>query len=283
MPEFDLPALCQSLQDLGRLLCTWRDEPEARQVHDARQFKTEVDRRAHTHLVDTLFRLSPDTPVISEEDDPAALAQATHQRPARYWMIDPLDGTASWYGGFAGFVTQVALIVDDQPVLGALHAPVPNKTWVARRGHGAWLNGARLLPRRVQRSPVFVDNTSTPHGITQRLMDALQTTGYVESGSLGLKAALVADGSADVFIKDVVVRDWDLAPVAVLLAETGGVLLDLAGRPYRFCGALEKSGGFIAAAAASLGETVLRANGSWRGTPDPPDIRLANPCLTPMP
>jgi 3'(2'), 5'-bisphosphate nucleotidase len=254
-----LEALAEALQRLGRQLCAWRDDTAARRIHEPKQFKTEVDRRSHEILVAALGVLSPGVPVVSEEDDPAVLA--TLQRPQTYWLIDPLDGTASWYGGFDGFVTQVALIDSGIPVAGAIHAPVLGKTWLARRGRGATLNGA-LLRRRVPGDPlVFVDNTPVPHGITLAIMQTMGSQAYRESGSLGLKAAMVADGSADVFVKDVVVRDWDMAPAFAVLHEVGGALVGHDGRPYRFDGPLAKEGGFVVAATSSISDMVM---GAWR-------------------
>ena len=75
----------------------------------------------------------------------------------------------------------------------------------------------------------------------------LNANSYLESGSIGLKCALVADGSADIFVKDVVVRDWDVAPAAVILKEVGGRLLLPDGKPFVFDGPFDKPLGVIAA------------------------------------
>ena len=80
----------------------------------------------------------------------------------------------------------------------------------------------------------------------------MQATGYLESGSLGLKSVLVAEGTADLFVKNVCVRDWDLAPAAVILQEVGGKLSLSDGSPFVFDGQYEKSNGFIVARDQSL-------------------------------
>jgi 3'(2'), 5'-bisphosphate nucleotidase len=256
-PAIDLGQLEALLRGLGQRLCEWRDDREARAVSDPKLFKTEVDRRAHEVLLAGLARIAPGTPVVSEEDK--GFDEDLSSRRRDHWLIDPLDGTASWYGGYAGFVTQVALMSGGEPAIGVIHAPVLGKTWSATRGAGALLNGEPIGNASRQRPAVFVDNTPQPHGITARVMRALGTVGYLESGSLGLKSALVADGSADVFVKDVVVRDWDLAPAALIVKETGGSLVRLDGSRYEFVGPLEKQGGFLVAANAQLAERVVAA------------------------
>src|SRR5262249_4365491 len=47
---------------------------------------------------------------------------------------------------------------------------------------------------------------------------------FVELGSIGLKICRVADGSADVFLKRLVFKLWDVAPGALILSEAGGTL-----------------------------------------------------------
>jgi 3'(2'), 5'-bisphosphate nucleotidase len=240
MPNFTA-AVVPVLEALGRELLRWRTDDAARALHSRQDFKTEADRRADAFIKERLAALFPGVPLWSEED-----ADHGDTRPAAYWLIDPIDGTASWYDGFPGFVTQAAFIADHVPQAGIIHCPATNQTWTARAGEGAWRNDRRL-PRLLPHDRcIVVDNTPKPHGIAAELVRALPATGYRESGSLGLKAALVADGTADLFVKRVTVRDWDMAPAAVLLAETGGCLALPDGQPFGFDGPMEKLGVIVA-------------------------------------
>jgi 3'(2'), 5'-bisphosphate nucleotidase len=240
------------VSEIGRKLVVWQDEADLRVMHSEEAFKTEADRQAHEILSNGLATLFPNIPVISEED-----MSHSHKRPSEYWLIDPIDGTASWYNGFNGFVSQAALIINGIPIFGVIHAPKMESTWCAESGKGAFLNGA-LLPRLISNNRIrFVDNTPRPHGITKRLMERLNAKDYLECGSIGLKSVLVADGTVDVFVKDVVVRDWDLAPVDVILKEVGGGICLLNGTEYCYFGSYEKRGGFLVARNKSLIGKIL--------------------------
>jgi len=242
------------LEHVGQNIVAWRDDEAAKKLHSAHDFKTEADRRAHEIISTGLTSLFPGSTVVSEED-----ASHNESRPNAYWLIDPIDGTASWYHGFDSFVTQAAYIEDGKPLFGIIHAPVLNKTWIAHRGDGALLNGVPM-PRLVAADRlIMTDNTPMPEGITKKMASLLSANGYIESGSLGLKSALVADGTADLFIKDVCVRDWDLAPVAVILHEVGGCLMQATGYAYGFSGAYRKDNGFIIARDADLLAKALDA------------------------
>ena len=66
----------------------------------------------------------------------------------------------------------------------------------------------------------------------------------------------MADGQANLFVKDVAIRDWDLAPGHLILQEAGGILTDLHGREIDYGGGMEQSGGLIASASATLAAGV---------------------------
>lgn len=238
---------------VGESVMRWREDGCARTIHSVREMKTEADRRAHDLLVCGLTSLFPDVPVISEED-----SFHEDRRPDEYWIIDPIDGTASWYEGYSGFVCQAAFIQGKAPVFGVLHAPALKKTWHACLGYGAWLNG-RQLPALSKNSErlILVDNYPEPRRASRAVAHVLRVDEYIESGSLGLKCALVADGTADLFVKDVVVRDWDIAPAWVLLHEVGGYVCLPNGGTYEFSGFFEKSRGVVAARDSALADRVV--------------------------
>lgn len=254
MRPADFLPLTALMEEVGRQVVAWRTDSASRHLHSEADFKTEADRRAHNLIFDGLAKLYPGVEIISEES-------AVHDgaRPDIYWLIDPIDGTASWYHGFDGFVTQAAYIEHGVPLFGIVHAPVAGKTWTAVRGGGAYVNGRPMPMLAAGDRLVLTDNTREPHGVSRDLVSLLHATGYFESGSLGLKSVLVADGAADLFVKDVCVRDWDVAPAEVILHEVGGHLSMADGSPYVFDGAFEKTSGFIVARDAALMQRAVRA------------------------
>ena len=254
MKKSDFTPVISLAQSIGRKVLSWRNESKSRYIYSKSDFKTEADRRAHDLYVDQLKVLFTNTDVISEESK-----GLPDIRPDSYWLIDPIDGTASWYHGYDGFVTQAAYISNGIPVFGIIYAPVTEQTWAAVAGEGAYLNGKWLPSLGPSARLILTDNTPVPHGVTQGISTSLEATGYFESGSMGLKAALVADGTVDLFVKDVAVRDWDMAPAAVILREVDGLLALSDGSPYLFDGPFQKDGGFIVARDAELMSCAIEA------------------------
>lgn len=223
------------LKEVGTALLKWQGR--AGGEWQGMQLKTEADREAHQALVVALTALL-DVPVLSEED-PESHAEI---RPDKYWLIDPIDGTASLAGGFDGFVTQAALMENGTPVLAAVYAPVLDRMYTAEKGAGAFCNGERIQVAQDENRLILVDNYPEPRATAAEMMEKLPCTGYLESGSISLKILRVADGSADLFFKDVVVRDWDVGAPVLILEEAGGTFTTVDGQPYPFSGNLEKQG-----------------------------------------
>jgi len=252
------------LLELGVKLLKWRSEGATEGEWQGTQLKAEADVRSHDFVSAALSTAWPDIPILSEED----LTSLTNDRPAEYWLIDPIDGTASFCSGFDGFVTQAALMRDAEPVLGMVHAPALGLTFAATKGGAATCNGQSLVVGgRAAVNPVLIDNYPEPHGIARSLYLGLPCSAYVESGSLGLKICRIADGTADLFVKDVVVRDWDLAPAHLILECVGGTLTTLSGAQIPYAGVFERAG-IIAAANPQLAAHVH----NWlnRHLPDAP-------------
>ena len=250
-----LDELIDGVKLIGDKINQWRNDEQLKKIREPKDFKTEADFKASALLKELIFKYDKNAVVISEEDEVFSI-----NRPNAYWLIDPIDGTASWYEGFDGFVTQVAYIVNTTPVLGIVYAPALKKVWWGLAGQGAFLNGHQLnKPKRGHVDNIrLVDNYPEPRRIAKKLYEGMDNIShYIESGSLGLKSVLVADGGADLFVKDVVIRDWDIAPAYVLLKELDCHLSDLKGKEISFSGVHDKLDGLLVATNSDLANKVI--------------------------
>ncbi len=200
-----------------------------------------ADIKANSLIKKILMQLDPGCAIISEEDD-----TFLNNRPDEYWLVDPIDGTSSWLNGFDGFVTQLAYIKKNTPIYGAVYAPCLKKLWTACKGEGAYLNGKILNKSKCHNSIKLIDNYPEPRKIAETIYKYMQITDYIESGSLGLKACLVADGTADLFIKDVVIKDWDIAPAEVILRELNMPITDLFSKNIKYKNQFDNNGIIVA-------------------------------------
>ena len=236
------------LREVGNALIVKRENFLGSGRWEKTQFKSEADLMAEEIISSSLHKITPNMPIMTEED----LGSHKLNRDARYWLVDPLDGTASYCEGFNGFVTQIALMVYNIPVLSAVYAPVSDSMYTAELNSGARLNGEPLKIKSNISEICLIDNYPKPRGIAQLINRSSPDSKYIELGSIGLKICKVADGTANLFVKDVIVRDWDLAPGHLILSEAGGIFRDLNCNGIKYSGEVEQQNGIIAAASEAL-------------------------------
>ncbi len=225
-------------ENAGKKLLKWRDEKKYTEIILSSKNKYKVDLILNDYIIDGLSKITPGVQIISEEN-----FISDFDRPREYWLIDPLDGTLSWANGFDGFVTQGALIEDNNPILSVVYQPVKKNMYHAIIGSGFFINNIKFNRNKNSNRPLtIVDNTPTPHGIAKKLFDSFPDARYIESGSIGLKCVLVAMGLADIFIKDVIVRDWDVAPAFLMLEELGCKFSTFEGKDFAIMKEMEKKG-----------------------------------------
>lgn len=242
------------VKEVGNLLVNLRgDISNLKGKWKEGQFKIKADLIAHNALAERLKKLEPHIPIISEED----ASSLTLIRPEHYWLIDPIDGTASFAHGYDGYVTQVALMKHGIPYISVIYAPELDLLFSAIRGKGAFLNNNKIKRLVDSKATSIVDNTHKPRGIAYSIYKEFNLNKYVECGSISFKICNVANGTVDIFVKDIVVKDWDLAAPQLVIEESGGFISDIKGNIINYYGGYGHSG-IIVARSKRIGEDIIK-------------------------
>ena len=188
---------------------------------------TVADREAELAIKDVLRRAFPRHAFYGEEHG--------REGDSEYlWLIDPIDGTKAFVRGYPMFSTQIALMHAGNLMLGVSSAPVYGETVCARLGCGAFLDGR---PLRVSAAHEFDAGTAISIGNVKTLTrdarwDALgeliRRTGRIRGYGDFLHYHLLARGCIDLVIESDV-NILDIAALAVIVREAGGVFTDLQG------------------------------------------------------
>jgi len=188
---------------------------------------TESDQAVERALRERLAQARPDDSVVGEEYG------VREGSGGRRWVIDPIDGTASYVRGMPTWSTLIALMAGDEVVLGLSSMPALGRRWWAHRGGGAFANGE---PIQVSRVTGLADAQMTWSGMEDwdafgRLDDVI-ALGRACWRTRGIGDAwpymMVAEGVADIAC-DPAVSVWDIAAAKVIVEEAGGRLTDLSG------------------------------------------------------
>ncbi|MGB7759604.1 MAG: inositol monophosphatase family protein [Bryobacteraceae bacterium] len=198
---------------------------------------TEADRGAEQLLRRRIAERYPDHAILGEEFGGERQRDAEH-----LWLLDPIDGTASFAIGLPLFGTLIGYLRRGQAWVGVIGAHALGETVYAAAGQGCWHQRVGLAPQRVRTSSVedpveaFVVSTAIehtdldprdPHPSINLSRLYRQARRFRWSGDC-INYALLCQGRIDVAL-DPRMNPWDIAAIVPCVREAGGVLTSLDG------------------------------------------------------
>lgn len=198
---------------------------------------TQADLASHNCIVAGLKVLTPELPIISEEDGLPSFEIRSQWE--KYWLIDPLDGTKEFVNRNGEFTVNIALIENHRAVFGVVHVPVQKKTYVGCEGHGADVRDAGGNPEQISvaessSQPVRVVGSRSHRGASlDAYLDKLGDYDMVPMGS-SLKFCVIAEGGADLYPRLGLTSEWDTAAAQAVVEQAGGRVVTLDGKPMKY-------------------------------------------------
>jgi 3'(2'), 5'-bisphosphate nucleotidase len=210
---------------------------------------TAADLTSERIIVDMLTAAFPEIPIISEETVP----EVGFESPAaRFWVVDPLDGTKEFVARNGEFAVLIGLVEDGRPVLGVVHGPALGVTYIAHGPRTAMRrkNGGQFEPIRAREpaSGGVVVVHSRSHENSRRLAEYFTDRPVLERHVCGsaLKFGVLAAGNADFYPRFGTTMEWDTAAGQAVLEAAGGHVFGLDGTPLRYGKPGLKNDGFLA-------------------------------------
>lgn len=149
------------------------------------------------------------------------------------WLIDPIDGTKSFVRRYPFFSTQIALMHKGELILGVSNSPEFKEMAYAEKGYGAWLNGEKI---EVDTSKALGDATLSLGNIGSlaaspqwpALGSLINEVNRIRGYGDFYHYHLLASGKIDLIVESDV-NILDIAALAVIVREAGGLFTDLNG------------------------------------------------------
>lgn len=212
---------------------------------------TAADEAMERRLEPALRALLPGSVVLGEESaaaDEALMAYLGGDAPV--WVVDPLDGTASFAQGKAVFGVMACLVHHGETVAAWIHLPVTGQTAVAERGSGAFLDGQLLQIGEGQQPPrAAISTRFFPPELQAGAAALLQRFDAREPWHCAARTyvdLLTGDLDIAVYYR---LMPWDHAPGVFIHAEAGGFSTRLNGEAYSI--AVHTGGLMLAPSAAA--------------------------------
>jgi len=193
-------------------------------------FVTEVDKKSEKLLLDGLLLILPDAGFIAEE------GTYTHRGEKYNWIVDPLDGTTNFIHGVSPFCISIALIGDQELLMGVIYDPIRDECFSAWKDGPAHLNGKIIHTSTRNNLNTALVATGFPYTdftMIEAYMASLKefmvcTHGVRRLGSAAIDLAYVACGRYDAFW-EYHLKPWDVAAGALIIKQAGGFVCDFSG------------------------------------------------------
>jgi myo-inositol-1(or 4)-monophosphatase len=224
--------VCDLSKEVGAFIRTEvtklkRSDIELKGHHD---LVTYVDKSVEKRIVEVLSKILPEAGFIVEEN-------TTTKKGEKYnWVVDPLDGTTNFVHAIPVFSVSIALMEDDEVILGVVYEVNNDECFYSWKGGEAFLNDSEISVSQNKLLDDALVATGFPYNDFERLdiyieffkMLLVKSRGMRRLGSAAVDLAYVACGRFDVFF-EYSLNPWDVAAGAFIVKQAGGEVFDFKG------------------------------------------------------
>lgn len=194
---------------------------------------TEFDAASERLIVDGIRLARPDDAIVGEEGTDSPGTSGVR------WLIDPIDGTTNYLYGLAGYAVSIAAADAGGSLVGVVHLPATDETFVGVRGRGATCNGEPIgcaTTARLDQALVGTGFSYVPERRTAQARRVAAIIAHVRDirrfGAAAADLCYVAAGRLDAYFEEYL-NPWDLAAGELIAREAGCRSGDFAGGPVR--------------------------------------------------
>ena len=190
---------------------------------------TQFDVAAEEHIKAGL-RTIDGTPLVGEEGGGNRSAE-------KFWLLDPIDGTAAYIEGLPYCTTMLALIEQGEVRLSVIYDFVKDILYYAEKGKGAYENGQLLhvSERPLENATLGFESMLTTEAEQRTYTQLSEKCTLIKTMTAGHEFALVAKGEIEGRICfNPYGLDYDFAPGALLVSEAGGIVLNIGSKSYDY-------------------------------------------------
>lgn len=170
-------------------------------------------------------------PIICEEQGYVEIEDSRN-----FWLIDPIDGTSSYINNKDSFTINIALIIDNAPLLGFILQPTLMKLYYTSFKNELIIevDGIKqtINPRHDNKKIAIV---SSNH-FNNRTERYLKSNNFDEVIALAssIKLCYLAEGIADIYPKFSTTMEWDIAAGHAIVNISGGKIEDIEGKELSY-------------------------------------------------
>ena len=191
---------------------------------------TKADLASNKIILESLTKLNSNIPILSEE---SLVDWSIRKNWKKYWLVDPLDGTKEFIKKNGEFTVNIALIEDNNPILGVVYVPAKSLLYLAEKNKGSFKTNTKnklenfegiqkiLVSSQANRERVIGSRSHSNSTFDNWVKEKFPNADIVQAGS-SLKFCLIAEGEADIYPRFGPTSEWDIAAGHMIVNEAGG-------------------------------------------------------------
>ena len=191
---------------------------------------TKADLASNKIILESLTKLNSKIPILSEE---SLVDWSIRKNWKKYWLVDPLDGTKEFIKKNGEFTVNIALIEDNNPILGVVYVPAKSLLYLAEKNKGSFKTNTKdklenfegiqkiLVSNQTNRARVIGSRSHSNATFDNWVKEKFPNAEIVQAGS-SLKFCLIAEGEADIYPRFGPTSEWDIAAGHMIVNEAGG-------------------------------------------------------------
>lgn len=228
--EVDINLLIKIVKEASCILKneSFINDIESKGVAD---FVTQADYKIQAFIKEKLNDEYPTIQFIGEENNEQ---KVDITKP--YWVLDPVDGTTNLIHDYKCSAISIALIENQEIVLGIVYQPYLDEVFYAIKNQGAFLNGKRIYVSNnnklsnslisIGTSPYNKEEAEENFNIFKKVF--MECQDIRRSGSAALDIVYSACGRIEAYFEKNV-KLWDYAAGSIIVKEAGGKIVDFYG------------------------------------------------------
>ncbi len=183
---------------------------------------TTADTESNRIIINELNKYFKNCLIISEEEK-----SNKYNKEKEFFLVDPLDGTKEFIKKNGEFTINIGLIQNKNPILGAVDVPAKSLTYYTDGKTSFKKTKQKKKKIKVKRNSYKTVLISRSHLDKQTYFFLQQLKDYktIKVGS-SLKFCLLAEGSADCYVRFGNTMEWDTAAGHAILKAAGGSVID---------------------------------------------------------
>ena len=212
---------------------------------------TIADKESESIIRELISKKYPDHGILGEEH------ADLNPNSEFVWVIDPIDGTRSFIAGHKDFGTLIALLHNQQPILGIINCPAHRECWQGIINENTLLNGKKVNTSKIEKlnecysftSGLYFDSTNFKNSYDS----LIERVKYYRFGGDCYMYGMLASGLIDIVVEDTL-KAHDYMALLPVIEGAGGVVTDRFGKKIN----LKSDGSFVATCSQGIHKQVIK-------------------------